>query len=295
MGEEKKDKVDWSEALLGAKLSKFAYEKFEDDEKILLPHLLNEGLALVNSINLKKTGTQCFIAKKDEVYFLVFRGTEKDGLDIISDLNAKLQPGDSGEQHTGFKKAFESVKEEIKKNIPENTEVFVTGHSLGGALATFAFEDLKMRNSVRCYTFGAPSVGVNEINYNSKEDKIYRFINHGDIVPRALKVGAMVPLLARLLLPALKAIYSFFKWNTDKFETWGDHLKNFSKDLFRYKQPVGGILLQENGLVSFNSDEAFSFTIFFKVIFSSSYRELLSDHAIQKYCDEIELVLERTK
>lgn len=291
MSEVTKENIDWKKAHFGARLSKYSYEKFEDNPELLTPFLQKEELSLVSLINQKDTGTQCFIAKKDDIYHLVFRGTEKDGLDIITDLNSKLKPGESGGEHSGFKKAFDSVKEEIIKNIPEGARVFVTGHSLGGALATITFENLKNRNSLMCYTYGAPPIGVNEFQYNHKEDEVFRFINHGDIVPRAMKVGGSVTIFAKTLLPVLKYIFLKFNWKTSQFETWEKYLTNFSKDLVTYKQPVKGILLKENGEVSFNSDEGLSLTIFLKVLFSNNPKESFLDHGIQKYCDEIKILL----
>jgi len=283
-------KIDWKKAHYGARLSNYAYEKFEEDEELLTPFLKKEELELIYLINQKDTGTQGFIARKDSLYHLVFRGTEKDGLDIISDLNAKLKAGDSGGEHSGFAKAFNSVEREILQHIPEKAEVFIAGHSLGGALASIAFQTLKKRNKVMCYTYGAPPVGVNEFQYNHSEDEFFRFINHGDIVPRVMKVGAVVIFLATFILPLLKCICLKFNWKTEQFLIWDKHLNNFSKDLMKYKQPVRGVLLKGDGKFVSNSDENFSFTLFFNVLFSQNPKELLSDHGIQKYCDEIEKV-----
>jgi predicted lipase len=66
----------------------------------------------------------------------------------------------------------------------------VTGHSLGGALATFAILDLKetfnFSNPIRFYTFGSPRVGnQNFTNYfmtHFPGDIYQRVTNHIDAI-----------------------------------------------------------------------------------------------------------------
>jgi hypothetical protein len=92
--------------------------------------------------------------------------------------------------HRGFAGAFWSVKTEIFRALQDARRVIVTGHSLGGALATLCADAMisqgwgdKIRNVI---TFGSPRVG------NGKFAQLYnvtlgartrRVVNAGDPVP----------------------------------------------------------------------------------------------------------------
>ena len=76
----------------------------------------------------------------------------------------------------------------------DNADVYITGHSLGGALATIAALDIarknKLNNPINLYTFASPRVGDNtfadKFNEFVSKDKIkaFRFANSEDIVPK---------------------------------------------------------------------------------------------------------------
>ena len=74
----------------------------------------------------------------------------------------------------------------------EAYSVFVTGHSLGGALATLAAMSISQniladfpRVRLKCYTFGSPRVGdaLFKSDYNQRVPWTYRVQNDEDIVP----------------------------------------------------------------------------------------------------------------
>lgn len=91
----------------------------------------------------------------------------------------------------------------IKQVYPEteNYQLYVTGHSLGGALATLfgyyaAIDPNVTKNGPVCvYTFAAPAVGDEDfakiIRYLEDNDRIQiaRFCNSGDIVPNFHALG----------------------------------------------------------------------------------------------------------
>jgi len=77
-------------------------------------------------------------------------------------------------------------------------QVYVSGHSLGGALAVLCAYDIATRGpcaefdlDVRCYTFGAPRVGNHAWarEYNAKVPDTWQIINSDDAVTRAGKFG----------------------------------------------------------------------------------------------------------
>jgi hypothetical protein len=58
----------------------------------------------------------------------------------------------------------------------------ITGHSLGGALATIAAKRLTFKNGISgCYTFGSPRVG-NDLWISTIRTPIYRVVNAADVV-----------------------------------------------------------------------------------------------------------------
>ncbi|KAF3652099.1 putative small acidic protein 1-like [Capsicum annuum] len=138
-----------------------------------------------------------------------------DGLDASSCrvtsqiwLNPERIGGDFKEEvqvHSGFLSAYDSVRIRlislIKKaidyrdddrDLPNKWHVYVTGHSLGGALATLlalelSSSQLAKRGAIRVtmYNFGSPRVGNKKFAevYNEKVKDSWRVVNHRDIIP----------------------------------------------------------------------------------------------------------------
>jgi triacylglycerol lipase len=132
---------------------------------------------------------QAFLAVREGHFaVLAFRGTEgRELLDI--DLKLRLVPlsGVSGVRvHCGFLEAFSSCKSEIEaavnESVPSNLRFYITGHSLGGALAQIASAALNRNNLAACYTFGSPRVGTAGFDEQVKCPH-YRVINNWDLVP----------------------------------------------------------------------------------------------------------------
>ncbi|PNT61448.1 hypothetical protein BRADI_5g15300v3 [Brachypodium distachyon] len=148
---------------------------------------------------------------------VAFRGTEQTRWkDLITDLMlvpAGLNPerlgGDFKEEvqvHSGFLSAYDSVRNRImvltKYAIGYTDEegaettpkwhIYVTGHSLGGALATLLAIELSSSQMakngiifVTMYNFGSPRVGNRRFAevYNAKVKDSWRIVNHRDIIP----------------------------------------------------------------------------------------------------------------
>lgn len=136
------------------------------------------------------------------VAIIAFRGTEPNRWnDIATDLKVWKTPlaADWGEVHTGFKQAFDSIAPVMRAKLDEYRKdklaIWVTGHSLGGGLATLmgaeilrrvdAGEDFDLRG---IYSFGSPRVGNHafreKIMASAKAHgvQLVRFRNGNDIV-----------------------------------------------------------------------------------------------------------------
>lgn len=109
--------------------------------------------------------------------------------DFLESVSKKLRV------HTGFSRAYLSVRDTIFDATEQaDHKLTVTGHSLGGALATLAALDLSLRGyTVSCYTYGAPQVGDQLFveAFNSKVFQSVRVVNGLDPVPKSLSLQFM--------------------------------------------------------------------------------------------------------
>ena len=139
-------------------------------------------------------GTQAFVAANDKNIIVSFRGTEADKMDdILTDLKVSFIDTKHGKIHAGFytavKLIIDDIYETVKAYRDQNQNLWVTGHSLGAALATlgavFLQDSKQFVNGV--YTFGQPRVGdetfAKKFNIRFKK-RTFRVVNNSDIVTR---------------------------------------------------------------------------------------------------------------
>jgi predicted lipase len=156
--------------------------------------------------------TQAWIATNDDHIVVAFRGTEKptaiEGLKdwlLTNAMNLLVVPegrlgtdlaaaGVGARFHQGFVEAIAEIWPAVLSGVEEEMAkaerpLWVTGHSLGGALALFAawLFTRKMINVHQIYTFGAPMIGnqiaIDAFNRDFK-GKLFRYTNQPDPVPR---------------------------------------------------------------------------------------------------------------
>ena len=170
---------------------------------------LEEDLNILNLNSLKyydEKGTQAILVSSDKFLALAFRGTEATSFsDIKADLNAKLKNcvDSDGKIHSGFSDAFDAIRYDIEKDIKEfgaddKKPLFITGHSLGGALATIATKKLNYPYIAACYTFGSPRVG-NDTWVAGINPPIYRVVNAVDSVTMLPPNGTLMWFLRKLI------------------------------------------------------------------------------------------------
>lgn len=137
------------------------------------------------------------ISEEKEKIYVVFRGSESI-TDWLYDLRVSKKDLDNGVKvHSGFynqlknNHSYEKIIREIKNILSEKKynhyQIYVTGHSLGAALATLFgyFLADEIINDITVVSFASPRVG----NYKFREhfDKKqnlshYRIVNNRDIV-----------------------------------------------------------------------------------------------------------------
>ncbi|MCS7012253.1 MAG: lipase family protein [Chloroherpetonaceae bacterium] len=120
-----------------------------------------------------KQSIWCYVAYTEQTILVAFRGTELQSFwdsvqDLMTDFDFFLVSDGAGAKvHRGFRDAVESIWDELAAYLAELSaqrprRLWLTGHSLGAALATIAADKL-----ARCsplvvhglYTFGSPRVG----------------------------------------------------------------------------------------------------------------------------------------
>lgn len=140
-----------------------------------------------------------FVATSGEEIFLVFRGT-KDIVEWIKDAEFLKEPYDfvpgAGNTEEGFTKVYRSIHQPIIDEVntladsTENfTTLFVTGHSLGAALAILSIPELIDKttfNQPVMYNFAGPRVGDMTFKnlYDSLIGTSWRVYNTRDEAPR---------------------------------------------------------------------------------------------------------------
>ena len=177
----KKKLKDLNQILIGLDPGKFDEVVSEFNE--ILP-----DADTIEKFNIDDTDTQAIIIPTKGFLILSFRGTEESYKDLKTDLDASTSECPSGGRtHSGFLTAYESIEAKIKECLEKEAfakkPLYITGHSLGGALATISAKRLEHKGGiVACYAFGSPRVG--DSNWTSTlKTPVYRVVNSVDPVP----------------------------------------------------------------------------------------------------------------
>lgn len=172
------------QSLLFAELSDIAY--YQNDDVVKLAELI--GMPRVRYF--ESDGAQAYLFSNEYDAVIVFRGTEADDWnDIKADLNALSAVAETvGRVHRGFKKEVDDLWPQLEEELVNNAKtLWMTGHSLGGAMATISAGRCKLShiesNPAGLFTYGSPRVGNKRyVNYYSLDH--YRWVNNNDIVTR---------------------------------------------------------------------------------------------------------------
>jgi triacylglycerol lipase len=198
----------------------------------------NAGLPEVKYFSGKST--HCFVAGNDKFAIVAFRGSEArlresdaDPRHVIADWLADLdflpvQWDRGGKVHRGFKEALQEVwsgLEEYISNLHKNNrKIWITGHSLGAALATLAAD--RCGNTQGLYTYGSPRVGDGEFKKNFKVDT-YRFVNNSDIATKVPPAGTYRHVGEIRFIDSDGVIHD----NADRQPSWADEIQGQFKNV----------------------------------------------------------------
>lgn len=175
-------------------------------------------------LDLSLTDTQAFLLRQGRDIILVFRGSQQlqdwqtnfkirlQEFTVLADQKA-VPP--QGRVHRGFLEAWQSVEKMVvyylKKWWTPQSQLWITGHSLGGALANMAAISLESQgfHVNGLYTFGQPRIAdwkmVGHIN-RQMGDRIFRYANNNDIVP------LIPPTIAPILPPRVYGHMGNFRY-----------------------------------------------------------------------------------
>lgn len=151
-----------------------------------------EALALRDLTLFDEVGTQAMACVDDDRAILAFRGTDPDPRDWITDGRFTPIRGElGGRVHSGFHAALNAVWPTMGglAAAAGDRTVWVTGHSLGAALATLAAARIVEDGGevAGVYIYGGPRTGLGDFRdaYNDKlKDVTFRVVNHIDLVTR---------------------------------------------------------------------------------------------------------------
>jgi triacylglycerol lipase len=167
----------------------------------------NHGTVIPNLFEKQQSFTrghvEGFFALEEGNLYIAFRGSDgiPDWIDNFTFWQKVIPYREKGTNkkikvHTGFYLQYRHIRDIIhakverhKRDYPEGC-VIVTGHSLGGALATLCALDILYNffgenlQKVKCLTYGAPRVGNNAFrkSFNKRVVNSLRYVNGDDVV-----------------------------------------------------------------------------------------------------------------
>jgi len=174
-------------AVFLAEASSLAYSAANDIKKWVLAR------GFQNSSFFDSGNIQGFWCEGQDACLLAFRGTTNVG-QWLRDLDLAFASHPWGHVHQGFYDgvlAVETALSEFDEVVAKTKarQVWITGHSLGGALAVIAAARLKIKTGLvpQILTYGQPAVGQNDFveRYNAElPQRLWRVVNQSDIVTR---------------------------------------------------------------------------------------------------------------
>ena len=169
------------EALALARYSQLAYESIE---------VVKAALPEVRVTLLDRDDSQAYVIETAAETVVAFRGTQVTSGFSMTDVlrNAKISFVPlglffQGKVHRGYKEVVDVIADDLVKALVHARRPFkYTGHSLGGAAATYArtrapYPDMTV-------TFGAPKVGNREFVKAHAHIHLQRFVHGRDIAPK---------------------------------------------------------------------------------------------------------------
>ena len=183
----------WMARMAGAVYTTVSNDDPSPDEQAILSDLKAEDNRFLSVLGVNKNRAQAAVVEHENFICMAFRGTDEIA-DWLDNINAFTTDALFGSFHRGFWNSVEDVWQTMDARVRElqkklRRPVFLTGHSLGGAMATVAaaryiHEDKPFTSA---YTFGQPRAvdRSTALVFNVEAAaRYFRFHNNNDIVTR---------------------------------------------------------------------------------------------------------------
>lgn len=267
-------------------------------ESAIVQVLEDANFSLVDSF--AKNGTEALLAKLEPqdgfegMLVLAFRGTQPNVQDVLTDIKADLDDAPhGGRAHRGFLEAFGYVQKEIQEALDKHAglPVYITGHSLGGALAMLATRYLAPNSIGATYTYGCPRA-ADEVFYEKVKTPVYGIINCADAVPRVpFGFGFSFFLYAIRFIPinGTDWISQQIRKRFSGYTHYGS-LRMLSappNELDEYGIPFKGLVLKESPNVFWRITQVV------RRLASTGGRAAVNDHAIRAYSEKLRAYAQR--
>lgn len=176
-------------------MARLASKVYTDDVREILDDLSNEDANFIEVYPYNQVSSQAILVEHDQYFCMAFRGTDELA-DWIDNINSHPTKELFGEFHRGFWNAIDRIWSQIfddykrLNNKIQKKPLFLTGHSLGGAMAIIAASKLIHIDQpfISVYTFGQPRAMTHptaRIFNNECKSRCFRFNNNNDLVTRA--------------------------------------------------------------------------------------------------------------
>jgi len=180
------NEVRWD---LTAFLAVLSEQVYNDDDETL--DFLIRGMGFTKWIAIKNETMAAHVVSGEGLAVVIFRGTNTtERPDWYKNVTVTFESTDQGKFHHGFSDAYRTVRSEVRRFINEErpTKIWITGHSLGGAMAVACGVDIKVHTKISAslVTFGQPrfadEMGARWIDQQF-DGQYARFVHGVDIVP----------------------------------------------------------------------------------------------------------------
>ena len=186
-----RESLPWATAYTLAKICNAAYEDWPDDEAERRGRdFFAWGFTKVSPVKNKKQ--YAYVLSNDDIVVVAFRGTD-DWDDFKKDAWFLSKDWHQGHIHAGFLAALQDLEEDlvatVKTHGATSKRLWITGHSLGGAMAVaFGYDCLASLGlpPSGVVTFGQPRCFDRKLGdpvANDLHRKYVRFVHEHDIIP----------------------------------------------------------------------------------------------------------------
>ncbi len=249
-------KIEFRErCALFARMSSIVYHDVDN----VVNKLENTEFRLMNSYDTDGSQAFSFISETDLI--VACRGTEPDcWADLKADLRAWPKKSSSGGRvHSGFSwhvsKIWPQIVADLETAKAQGLNVWFTGHSLGGAMATILASrcrhDETLPDPVQLYTFGSPRVGwpkyvdslaINHVRWVNNNDavaylppRIMGYKHHGFEYYLNAWGNVRSPTLWQRIKDKFRGYW--FAWKQGKIDSFSDHsISDYVKHLERHAE-----------------------------------------------------------